>query len=239
MDYNQSQGGWENSTKEFRRDAMAVQTAFAAMRPLVFKSQILSSNAEITSAHLGDSGLSFGIIARELMTMVRELERLIDELQKVFREVAVNSAEWIKAEHRREIFQRAMSMAQGGDGTEAQKEKFHGLCEKLTENSKASQESMYENIRVVIDLSRKINKFIDRISWVAVRQSHFTAITARVEAAKMEDNGKDIEAVASAIRHLSEEIADAERQARERIHTLNGQAKNLSKQINLVVTRSR
>ena len=64
---------------------------------------------------------------------------------------------------------------------------------------------------------RRLNYYVDRINWIAVRQCHFTAIMARVEAAKMNGNGGEIRGVAMNIQELSVSIQDSERFVRERI----------------------
>ena len=220
----------------FRRDAIGIQTAFAAMRPLVWKSQILSCNAEITSAQLGDAGSSFGIIARELLNMVKDLNNMIEQLEHVFREVSVFTAEWIKAEHRMDIYNRTLEkLSRAGINGEDGRQNIGAerLEVRLREGSAESNDKVQESVRAIVDLSKRINKFIDRISWVAVRQARFTAITARVEAAKLDDNGQGIAAVAEAIKLLAEEIAEAEAEARNQILGLNGQAKTLQSSLQL------
>lgn len=102
------------------------------------------------------------------------------------------------------------------------------LWQKLIDTRK----NMMERIDLIKAETKTIAKAVDRISWVAVRQSHFTAIMARVEAAKMDEDGKAMVEVAKSIRQLADDIAGAEKKARNQVMDLVSLSNQLMSNIN-------
>ena len=250
----------------FRREATGIQTAIAGMQPLVERARLLSANAEITSAHLGQTGDPFGIIARELVVIVGELKKLVAELDPVFHEVARITANWIKAEHRSERYGRLLNLMSQEDGqaTDAAHAMVVALgdkalqpeverrwrqmqarfepgsqCHRIWDAVIGSRREMVHDLARIVDMTDKMAHYVERIGWIAVRQSHFTAIAARTEAAKVSSTAQEVEGVARDIYYLSDEIGRHEEKLRGRIMDLQRLAANVAKPLAAEIQSSR
>ncbi|HKJ00772.1 MAG TPA: hypothetical protein VKB51_20055 [bacterium] len=228
---------------QFRALAMGLQRAFAPLAPIINRTRLLSTNAEVNSAHLGDAGAPFAIISRELVYIVRELNTLIADLEQLFADVSRQSAGWLKAERRVRSFQQALARMRGGQAGESAQPALlgsqdvtlvsplaPGVGASWAEAARASKgnadqrrlwqaladnrERLLRDIGGLLEQMRRTARYVDRLTWVAVRHCHFTAVTARIEATKISDVTKDLTAVAGEIRKLADDIATAEREAR-------------------------
>lgn len=97
------------------------------------------------------------------------------------------------------------------------------------------QDGLTRELQRIDELTGKLSGRIDRINWVAVRQCHYTSISAQIEAAQVSAERTGLAAVAADIRALADDIAQAERRAKERAvelrHLLKSKLPMLKKQV--------
>lgn len=249
---------------DLKKGAISMHMAFSKLSPLVLFTRRLSINAEISSAQIGSQGDSFGVVARELQTMVTGLEGLIFEIEDVFFQISSFIAHWVRSEEKMRKFQATIStlrksngftrMDNGGNGeggcsltklddfwnrsmdsgitveweTEIENIDFEGLEIHIWAALIRARYEVISNLLKMTDLTQALQKTVDGINKVAVRQSHFTAIAARIEAARNNEAG-NLMAVAQEMRKLAEEISSAEHQARDKILTLRSLALDVCK----------
>ena len=219
------------SMSALRRSAVDVHRAFAGLSPVIQRTRLVSLNALISSARAGAYGESFGIIAKELNLIGSELTRLIHEMEGLFREGVDNVAKSVRAEQQWRLLMRSLERVRGAKGASRSTVAVKGgrpalsptaaaFCEHVAKAIAASQEELAAGLNDLAMLSRGLSKRIDRINWVAVRQSHITAVAARIEAARSQVAGSGLADVAAIIRELADEISGAESSAKERVDGL-------------------
>jgi hypothetical protein len=258
----------ESEAARVRREAIGIHLAFANMHPLIRRTRHLSLNALLASARLAEEGRPFGIVAQELNTVGGDLEGLIDEIERMFRQLVLSIAHWGKSElnvsylersriavQRRSEPEHAPGAAGGpaggadghsadgpsadGHGSEGRGSEGGGAAGHtlalLLEHTRAMRETIYREIERIDLLAGKLSGRIDRINWVAVRQCHYTSISAQIEAAQVHDDRGGLASVAADIRALADDIASAERLAKERAvrlrHLLKSRLPILKKQV--------
>jgi len=235
----------ENSNarlNEYRRNLIAVNRSFSSMEPLMLRTKYLSLNAEIASAHVGEAGNPFGIVVRELANMGGKLSEIIKEVESQFSMVVEAVDRWIEAERRMELYLRSYRLA-----NEALDDESLSIVDSMNDlsiyNEKtltawgevskrftrgSAQENLLGNIikcrnevvghmRTIIDLTGKLSGLIDRVNMVAVRQSHFVAVTALIESVQVTDARGQIKTIAQDIQTLSREIHAVENGAKNKI----------------------
>lgn len=69
----------------------------------------------------------------------------------------------------------------------------------------------------IANLTNRLSNVIDKINMVAVRQSHFVAVTAVVESAQIKIDNGHIKTVANSIKELSQDIHKVEGEAKNKI----------------------
>jgi len=209
-----------NITDALQRNAIDCQMAFANMRPIIRRANMVTINAELASAKIGQQGLSMGVIAREMMAMIANLQTLIEEAEGQFTDITRNTAQWLKVARNMKLFERALSHLEHVEAGQHPTAETSGDRNRMEKVITEGLGELAQNQNRFFKLIRQINKLVERITWVAVRQSHFTAITAKVEAAKLNGNGGDIRSVANEIQELAAAIHEVEQMARHQISSV-------------------
>ncbi|HKI97482.1 MAG TPA: hypothetical protein VKB51_03300 [bacterium] len=221
----------ESEAAHVRREAIGIHLAFAHMHPLIRRTRHLSLNAILASARLSERGQPFSIVAQELNTVAADLDTLVGDIERMFRELVVGIARWGKAELRLDYVRRSQALlapraeaeptayeATPGASTttrETQARQAH-LTAALADQAQRLQALIAGELDAIDVVTGKLSGRIDRINWVAVRQCHYTSISAQIEAAQLSDTSTGLASVAGDIRALADDIAAAERQAKER-----------------------
>ena len=240
---------------EIRSNFIGVHLAFAKMRPLIFRTRLLSLNAVITSSRIGSEGDSFGVVSNELNRVVGHLERLVNETDEIFRELVNQIAQWVKVESHLRLYLRTIEIAMdripgkkdrqdednnkrpsrrddlhqaegrrdSGGNTVAAGDTTVALVEMLQEKQNYNNEVIMMCLAELGQLMRRFTKNLDRINWLAVRQYHYTAVSALIEAARVQEAENGLTDVALDIRTLAEDISQAENYAKDKIFTLHAQ----------------
>lgn len=83
----------------------------------------------------------------------------------------------------------------------------------------------------ISNITGKLSGIIDKINRVAVRQSHFVAVTAAIEAAQLKANSSHIKTVANSIKKLSQDIHRVENEAKNKLLSLASLSSQLFRNI--------
>ena len=259
----------------FRSKLFSIQTDFSKVKPLVQSSKNLALNAELNAARLGQAGNAFGVVARELGGIMKNLDQLVGEQQGIFRDISRITAEWMKAEQRTRLYQRACNTinlnskqaetataqlsrvsaggqgvsagGEGGEGNQAAQPALHQKallssgnntvtkCRDEATAATVNHQSANEFVNLLSSIqareqvaiqnslaairanTRKIEKLVEKMGWIATRQGHFTAITANVEAARDDSSLQVLGPVARSIREFANTLMAAETDLRKSI----------------------
>lgn len=250
-----------NEVQEVRRIAINMNQTFAGMAPLISATRILSLNAEIASAPMGEAGNPFAVVARELSMMSVEIKQLINDASSSF--CVINDiAQTVLLERKLKLFREAIRrewLAREADGRDQMKlpcgRKWRTFLEG---HDMASNASVYagcsscnvkliecdlwrqvmkngmnllENLKRIEDLSNRLTSLVDRIRWVAARKSHFIAVSATIEAARFNGSGMSLKAVAESISLLAGNIAAMQGRMQEGAHELARRAPQAREQM--------
>lgn len=231
-----------SSHSDLRVRAINLNRTFAGMLPIIRRTRLISLNAEIASAHIGEQGAPFSVVVKDLLVMSHELSKLIGEIEKIFFEVAKHIAKWGIAEMKLDLLKRSLNnvLSQKDEpitynwessvnSTTLRKWENEKLrCTKKSieyrlwsETINCGREIM-ENLSTMEGRTKKLCRIIDKIRMVAVRQCHFISITALVESARVNNIQSDLPTVASNIRALSKDIAEFEDMAHDQVLAITG-----------------
>lgn len=232
-----------NDFNELCLKAIDTNGVFASMGRLMFQTKIISLNAEIASVQIGDLGLPFGVVVKELGLMSENLSALVNEVDRIDHVLASNIAKGLNAKRRMELYQRAISSLRSANNEATFSRSDHwnqalapgvgeewlGAMESMEEGSLertfmnlilTNRKAMLATLATLSRMSREIEKLIGTVAIVAGRQSHFVAIAASVEAANIGEVASDLVTVAKDIKDLAKKIDSVGQSATERIGLL-------------------
>ncbi|MBI5193057.1 MAG: hypothetical protein HZA08_06400 [Nitrospirae bacterium] len=232
----------DNSNTDLRVRAINLNRTFAGMLPIIRRTRLISLNAEIASAHIGEQGAPFSVVVKDLLVMSHELSKLIEEIEKIFFEMANHIAKWGVAEMKLDLLKRSLNnvLSQKNEPifyewessvNSAALRKWENEKSRCTKNSIEYHlwsetincgREILKNLSTMEGRSKKLCRIIDNIRMVAVRQCHFISITALVESARVNNVQSDLPTVASNIRALSKDIADFEDMAHDQVLAITG-----------------
>ena len=228
-----------DAQRKYRTRLFSVQGIFSTIRPFVTSSKSLALNAEINAARIGRAGDAFSVVARELGSIMNSLSGVLTQQEVVFSRISRESSEWMKSEHRLRLLNRTLDKMNqtvaSTSGDTVVLPALAGQSAKLTpgtaegigtlHSNRAQFEALITREQGVLNDKitgaghgvREIEKLLERMNQIAVRQSHFTAIAANVEAARTETNYKTLGGVARSIREFASGLAQVEAEARQEI----------------------
>jgi hypothetical protein len=201
------------TTSIFRRKTIELNRIFASMRPVIKNAAILTINAEIASVRLGAEGKAFIAVIRELTNMIRDLEKMIGETQKIFQELSSHSALWLKSEQYMVLYEKSQRLLQKQENETSQSPK---RVETFMRQHSTHCQSCFSQTKQCIN---KINSMVESILNIAVRKSRYLVATARMEQVKTFDKG--LISVTDSIQKLADQISSAAESANNKISDVN------------------
>lgn len=106
--------GMQGRIHAFGGKAIGLNRLFSGLQPLLFRTKLLALNAEIASARIGDSGIAFGVVVKDLLAMSSDLRRVTKELEDIFGKIAHHVGIWIRSRTRFDLYLRVTdSLRQG------------------------------------------------------------------------------------------------------------------------------
>lgn len=231
-----------SSHSDLKVRAINLNRTFAGLLPIIRRTRLISLNAEIASAHIGEKGAPFSVVVKDLLVMSHELSKLIEEIEKIFFEMANHIAHWGVAEMKLDLLKRSLNNVWSQEKekcfyewelsvtseilkkweNEKQRCKHNSIEYHLWREAINCGREILENLSTMERRSKKLCRFIDNIRMVAVRQCHFISITALVESARVGNTQSDLPTVAGNIRVLSKDIADFEDMAHDQVLAITG-----------------
>lgn len=228
----------EETIKELRAQSIAINRTFADLGPLLVNTKFLALNAEIAAAHMGNEGLTFGIVAKEVIEMGTQLAEIVGELESVFKAMAAGVARWITADKRVAIYQRTLDRLESvkrAEGEDAENEE----ADKATTAEPVaipSAESSEHILRSYVDRlqtesggelnnlrvqGKSITGALDRLNIIATRKSNYLAISSNVEASLIFGDASGLKTVAENLAKLAKRFSALEKEAADRVFSLN------------------
>ena len=212
---------------DFGKLAVDIHHVFNEIHPLLSRSKYLALNAEISSARQGYAGRTSSVIARDLNRLTRDLEVMVELVGDQFNTIMDQLGQWIKCIKRKGLFdeflRRLVDDAENSGGEalspghetrqEAMEEEhtFLDICgagnwdclERVIDQTSVSAGQLLENIGQML---KKLTGVVQQISTIAVRQSHFLAISAKIEASREELAETDLVTVAQDMKKLADDM---------------------------------
>ncbi|MGK7345172.1 MAG: hypothetical protein ACNS63_05125 [Candidatus Nitrospinota bacterium M3_3B_026] len=255
----------EAELAELRRGAIDMNISFARMPPLLRRVRLLALNAEVTSHRIGDLGVSFGVVVKEVSSMAAELRELVGEAEEALWEMARLVALWMRSGQTLRLGQRAVDAVRlaaaeddpekGGAPAFEWKDTLEpGVLDDWKDRMETAlggegAESVLwplilgaraEIIRLLVELDTvagRLSSMIERINLVAARKSDFLAVSAMIESARTGEAGADLAPVAESIKALSGDIAAVEREAFDKARSLRGLSRRIRRKALKTMTR--
>lgn len=240
----------------FCADAIGLNRTFSGLQGLLFRTKLLALNAEIASAHVGETGASFGVVVKELISMGTQLREVVADLEEVFREVAHHIGVWIRSRNRFEMYLRVVDALQSARTAEDEAAACpaaagqslidadlgayrcaHRIDDEPTsiartwELALARRREAIESLEKVYRCSRGLLSLLQRLNLVATRQSGYLSTTARVEATHADQTAFNLDAVAQDIGQLATDFAALQHEAQDAATELTAEAKRITARI--------
>ena len=233
QDYNKKQNNNAQDTKtqnaDFGKLAVDIHHVFNEIHPLLSRSKFLALNAEISSARQGEAGRTSSVIARDLNRLTKDLEVMVELVGDQFNTIMDHLGQWIKSSKRKGLFDDFLRRlveeiensrrAESNSDLETSSKTPQGeeersildICgaanwdclERVIDETSVSVEQLLENISQML---KKLTGVVQQISTIAVRQSHFLAISAKIEASREELSETDLMTVAQDMKKLADDM---------------------------------
>ena len=247
---------------DFRNRLININRSFAEMEPLLLRTLHLSLNAEIASSLVGEAGKPFGIVVKELSHVGLKLGDIIKEVELEFSKVVIAVSKWIATEGKLRLFLKGYRLSNEGlTGDEGFNDKSlfgadnddlsmfndktrigwnkafnsfnRGSAQyHLLENAIRCRDEIVVYLKEITRLTRSISGLLDRVNMVAVRQSHFVAVTAMIESVQVGQGDGHIKTIAEEIQLLSKDIHKVEAAAKDNILSTSSVSSMLFSQMN-------
>lgn len=238
----------------FGGQAIGLNRLFSGLQPLLFRTKLLALNAEIASARIGDSGIAFGVVVKDLLAMSSDLRRVTKELEDIFREVAQHVGVWIRCRTRFTLYLRVTDAlwqgynAQDGDGAppppprnlakriildegieqdaraDESLRKAHLPYDRAWSFALSNRREAISNLREVDVYCQRLHRLLDQLSFVATRQSGYLATTARVEATQADQTAFDLTGVTGDIQAIAREFSVLQQSATDAVLSISKEA---------------
>jgi methyl-accepting chemotaxis protein len=240
----------DRKLRELARESIRLNRTFSGLRSLLFRSRLIALNAETASARVGATGVPFGVVVKELITLGANLQDEAKDLETLFQRIARDVGTWIRAHHRFAMYLRVIDAFNERKDTPDQTSRLAGRfildsgLEPIRDRQAEARNNLpsldrtwtlllnsrTEAIRrldSVAGAGRSLNRFLDRMNLIATQQSSFLATTARVEATHTDQTAFDLDAMATDIQTLARDFTALQKQATDAVYRLNTDARSV------------
>jgi len=237
-----------NERTILRTRAIDVNTAFKGAGDLTSHVNRLAINAQVASSHLGEAGEPFAILVRELITMARDLENMIENVESVFTQIVANVAQWDSVEKRIKMYMDAYRLVEKHKkltkkSKDIENEKYdHNKIEKIVGSSEkgtiesllmkeisTSKKKMGLHQKGLIDNAKKLISLISTVRDLTQKQSVYIAITARIESVRVSEHGDNLIHVSENISLVTKQIIELQENAESEVGHLIREIENFEK----------
>lgn len=209
--------------------------AFTQLAPLAERIRLVSLNASIAAASLGQEGAPFGVVARTLGGLSQELAELL-AFEEEFTDIVRSVGHLVRGELEVQAYRRGLDLlyrdrpervrppllsdehrdavaallqpeAEAECGRELAHAADDGAVRRLWE---VVLDGRSELVRGLVDLregTRRLARRLERIRSVAVTEARFVGTNAGIESARMTGDTRSLAALARQIREAAEEVA--------------------------------
>lgn len=243
-----------NPLRSFAGGAIGLNRTFSGLQQQLFKTKLLAMNAEIACSRLGEAGVAFGVVARDLIGVGATLRAEVGELEGQFHEIACSVGALIRSRHRFRSYLavvEAVHQQEAADGlgkgltempplapdfadrhdSDASARENVPLLQHAWNGASGCREDIFNTISSVSECCQNLTAFLQRLNFIATRQSGFLATTARVEAAHVDDKEVDLGAVADDIHGLARDFSTLQGKAEDAVQDFIGEAERLLQKV--------
>lgn len=214
------------------QESFRINRSFLDLRPIYPVARRLALNAEVASAHLGAEGTALNVVMREVGTMTTTLSGLVKDAEGIFQALVRLVARWIRLDAQLTIYQRSIDAARARRGepplawkdalTASVSAQWRDLAaaappveEPLWRALTKTRTGLVEDAEEVIDRCRALARIVERVSWVATRQTQYLATVASVETRRIGE--ATVISLSERLVELSHQISTVDRGARDSI----------------------
>lgn len=214
------------------QESFRINRSFLDLRPIYPVARRLALNAEVASAHLGAEGTALNVVMREVGVMTTTLSELVESAEAIFQALVRLVAQWILLDARLLVYQRSVDAARARRGApplrwkDALTADAITLWRDLAAEAPAAERPLWAALiqtraelaavaREVIDRCRALARIVERVSWVATRQTQYLATVASVETRRIGE--ASVISLSDRLVELSLQIAAVDRGARDSI----------------------
>lgn len=236
----------------FAGRAIGLNRIFASLPSLLFRTRLLALNAEIAGARVGETGAAFGVVVKELVVMGGELRRVTDDLEALFGEVARHVGDWIRARNRFSLYLRvidALNLGAAEEGAETVSVAERSLLDgRVLEDAAAQSEACgvrpslerswrlalerrddaLRQVDAIDDCCRRLLRLVERLGFVATRQSGYLATTARIESTHADQAAFDLSGVTGDIEELARDFSALQHAAGDAVRAAAKEAERIA-----------
>lgn len=235
----------EQQTRKYRQMLNDIHAINAEIRPLLTRTILISLNAEIASAKVGQLGQPFSVVAREMGKISGILGGLMQEVEVTIQRAIQEIAHWFQTRKKLELLGRSVVLQDAEAealmppaGTSAGPPAVPDAASHQAEPAQATvpmpalgngdgrsvqgrlhqmEQQMAELLATVRDRTHDLHGLLEGMSNSVGRESRYLGLFAKIEAAHINDSAANLSGVALAIQDLATQIDDALAHAKARI----------------------
>jgi len=210
------------------RGAFQINRVFLKLRPIYPIAQRLALNAEVSSVRLGHRGRALNIVMREVGKVTDVLAELVDEVEKIFKELVRLVARWIRLDSQLFIYQNTIDACRAsrqdtpirwGDPLDRRCWKANaqaaGCDAVIWAAACTTREELASTAEEVIALSVVLDRIVSQVSQVANHQTRYLATVANVETRRIGE--PEVISLSERLRELSDQISAIDHAARQSV----------------------
>jgi len=217
--------------------------SFEPVRPLVKRSRLMSLNARMTAAKLGDDGASFAVVAQALGGLAEELSATIDRAEHLVALQVEFASRATKSQL--QMGKVAAAIARRGLGTPSVRDALSLDELRSWERAMAAShidaplwraliESRSRMVDDVVALNRatgSLGRALAQVERVAITRGFFVGTNARIEASRLSGSNDALDHLAQQLDALAAEVAAEVRQVSRQVRQVGRQCTELTDQL--------
>lgn len=180
------------------KQTVLIQDMSQNISSIANQTNILSLNASIEAARVGEAGKGFHVVAQEVRKLAEQTMTLSTHIEEITSSLASNSLDSVQAMEKLQVINVDQSSLakQSGIMFQTINQHLHGVKEQIS--------SVHFNIHEILDANSKMNDAISNISAV----SEETLANTEEAAATMESHARDAERTQELVEELLQTSAD-------------------------------
>jgi len=220
---------------EVRLHALAVGRAFAAVHPLVARSEMMSLNARIAAMKLGPEGAPFTVVAAAINELGEALDLLVDDVEDARAGVVRHVAHFTANEKRLALYRRCLDADRAGGGarplgefstttalsaeaeltwrSERDRGAEDALSTKVLDALLDERTEMLHSLTEMRRVTRRLGAIVNKVRSLAEVHGFFIGMNALIECSRLSSDDTGLSALANSLYSLTRDVALVVREA--------------------------